>query len=210
MTVLKYTHARITLRDATGEWTYVSGPWRQHMTTQTRERLRREVADWVKRAQHEAKLAFAEGDLWSALAWGAKVPELLAVEKDARAQGYETGMAIDVLYERVARIVRELDSAGRIKDMFGSRAMDLIVGIDMGKGSSATAIMTLFQKELDRMTKASQTFVDRCIIRAAGPEELDELARERPVTDDELRERCRKRLNGIAADSVIIDDPYKE
>lgn len=213
MTLLCYSSVRITLRGSTGEWTYVSGSWRQHMAM-TKERLLREIADWIKRAQHEAKLAFAEGDLWSALAWGAKVPEFVIVAESARAHAYETGATIDVLCERVGRIVREIDPYCRIRRMF-ERPHDIVVGIDLGiKGGSATAIATLFRKELDRMGRESKRIVDSFYVDTAGPASLDVIAREPGLPDDELRKRVRddlrERMSGKSPDLLIIDDPYKE
>lgn len=208
MTVHVYDRVRITLRDATGEWTYEQGPWRKHMKM-SKERLLREVTDWMKRSQHEAKLAFAAGDLWAGLVWGAKVPELLAVEKEARAFGYETGMTIDVLGERVARIARELDPGGRIKTMV-HRPHDLIIGMDIAMGPSATAIATLFRESLERVGReAGRQFVDRCVVRTPSPDELDSLARDSD-SEEEFKARARSRLNGIRHDLVIIDDPIKK
>lgn len=215
--MLCYSSVRITLRDATGEWTYVSGPWRQHMTM-TKERLRREVADWIKRAQHESKLAFAEGDLWTALAWGSKVPDLMKVEKDMREIGYETGIGVDCLYERVGRIIRSIDWSGRIRAMMPPPA-SYVMGIDMAKGSGH-AIASLFAIEMDRLGRQTMKLLDDVTIKSPDPNELDAMAEERfgtgikrYPTDEQLRQRCRERLEGIggkSADLIIIDDPFKE
>lgn len=147
---MKVTYNGRELRDVTSEWTYHHLTWRQGGTmTQTKEKLRAEVADWIKRSQHEVKLAFAEGDLWSALAWGSKVPSFLDVARELNALGYETGMAVDCLYERVERIVRSIDWSGRIRAMMPP-PVTYAMGIDMAK-RSGHAIATLFAIEMDRL-----------------------------------------------------------
>lgn len=184
MTVLWYDRVRITLRDATGEWTYEQGPWRQHMTI-TKEKLLREIADWVKRSQHEAKLAFAEGDLWSALAWGSKVPSLLTVEKCLLKEPYETGKDVDGWHGHVTRIVSELDAHGSELDAHGSiKAMDqcphdLIIGVDMGMNAP-------LESEIEEL--------------GSGPGALNRGA----SSDEELRKRCRDRIRDIGIGSVLF------
>ena len=179
---------------------------------QTKERLRREVADWIKRSQHEAKLAFAEGDLWSAVVWGAKVPELAAVERDMNKVGYETGMGVDVLYERVARITRELDPGGRIKTMV-HRPHDITIGVDMAMGFGH-AIATLFAIEMDRLGRKTSKLLDSAIIKGPLEEDLDRLGSQVPLMDEQLRarvhDRLQGRMGGKSADLIIIDDPLKE
>lgn len=183
---------------------------------QTKERLRNEVSDWIKRAQHEAKLAFVDGELWSALAWGAKIPCFLIVERDARDLPYETGMAVDVLYERVERIVKEIDPDGSIAASLGYcwRAVPhgFHVGIDIARGPSATAIATLFQDSLEKMRGSLEEKIKQSIIHTAEERVLDVQAK--GPTDDELRKRIResldKRIHGKPVDFLIIDDPLKE
>lgn len=198
MTVLLYDRVRITLRDTTGEWTYEQGPWRKH-AMMTKEKLRREVSDWIKRSQHEAKLAFAEGDLWAAIAWGAKVPSLLAVERDMRAIGYETGIGVDCLYERIERIVRSIDWSGNIRAMLPS-TVSYVMGIDMAEGSGH-ALATVFAIEMDRLGRQTTKLLDSVTIKSPTTYEL---------SDERLRERCRSRLGGKSADLFIIDDPLKK
>lgn len=184
---------------------------------QTKERLRREVADWIKRAQHEAKNAFAERDLWSALAWGAKVSCFFAVDRTARDLPYETGMAVDVLYERVERIVKEIDPSGDIAKALGvprwrAAPHGFHVGIDIARGPSATAIATLFQDSLERMRGSLEEKIKQTIIHTAEEHVLD--AQAKGPTDDDLRKRIResldKRIHGKPVDFLIIDDPLKE
>lgn len=180
---------------------------------QTKERLRLEVADWIKRSQHEAKMAFAEGDLWTALAWGAKVPEFVIVDEAARVHAYETGVTIDELYERVGRIVREIDPYDRIKKTFDSLAMigrTFHVGIDFAPGPSATAIATLFRESVEKMNASLRTRINSCIVHTAEAHELEAKALSDLELSARARAKLRERMSGKSVDHIILDDPLKE
>lgn len=167
----------------------------------TKEQLAREIADWTKRAQHEAKLAFAKGDLWSALAWGAKVPDLAALARCVRIAHFDSSPEIDALEERLGEIVRAIDVQKRIATMLG-RAGCTQIGVDLGLGFSATALAVFMASEVDRLGRRT-TLIDQCVV---PPSSADEVA---------FKEQCREKVKrhvygGKSVDLTIIDDSSDE
>ena len=88
----------------------------------TKEQLLAELADWIARSQHESKLAFAAGDLWAGLVWGAKVEPLSRAAKMVADIGYETGDDRLAIWEtEMNAIVTRLDPQGLLRLALGHR-----------------------------------------------------------------------------------------
>ena len=173
----------------------------------TKERLRREVTSWIKRAEHEANLAFAEGDLWRALAWGSKIPQLAHLLRGTQFVAFESGPAVDLLFDHVDDIVRSIDFDGSIRSIAlgAARMGHLEFGIDFAMKGSAQAIATMFALEVDRIGRRSMRILDSHVLKSATDEDLDRIA-SRCDSEEEYRERMR----GKACDLFILDDPLKE
>lgn len=81
---------------------------------QTKESLRREIARREAEASEASRLAFAEGDFFAGLAWGAKLPAYGLIRARVNRLPYETGEDVDAVGAAVLECAERIDPGGSL------------------------------------------------------------------------------------------------
>jgi hypothetical protein len=132
----------------------------------TKERLLKEIDAWIGRSHHEAKLAFERLDLWAALAWGAKVPELRRLSRVVADLPHDSGKEVEAFKSAVGWVATQIDVAGVLQDAFdGAHHEGFEIAWEAGTEDPGIDLRATMDARL-RKRRGARAFARECVVGA--------------------------------------------